>query len=114
MKKLIILLFFVSILAAAKDKPPVQWQTGRLTDISSERGRRVTDRRDDHVYYTIDAGDIVYVAERGLSSRWDKPLRVTINKDVRFHIKDQSLYLEDEEGKEHKLTIEKQIAKQAG
>jgi hypothetical protein len=32
--------------------------------------------RDDHTYYTIETGDMVYVAERGLRSRHDKPVPV--------------------------------------
>jgi hypothetical protein len=112
-----IALFLISGFAIAKDKAPVVWQTGRLTDVSTERGsrvvgsqRRVATRRDDHMYYTIDAGDMVYVAERGLSSS-DKPIPVTINTPVRFHIDGQDFYLEDASGKEHKLLIEKQSAK---
>jgi hypothetical protein len=54
---------------------------------------------------------MIYVAVRGLSSRWDKPIPVTINTPVRFHLKGQDPYLEDANGKEHKLSIEKQSAK---
>jgi hypothetical protein len=116
-----VVLMLMSMLAIAKDQTPVTWLTGKLLEVSTERGRRVAgsngniaSRRDDHMFYTIDSGDMVYVAERGLRSSRDKPIPVTINKDVRFYIKGQELYLQDENGKEHKLTIEKQTAKTAG
>jgi hypothetical protein len=54
---------------------------------------------------------MVYVAERGLLSRGDKPLLVTINSQVKFYIKGQDIYLLDEAGKEHKLSIETQSLK---
>jgi hypothetical protein len=120
-RKQIAFVVLMTMFAMAKDQTPAKWLTGKLLEVSTERGRRVAgsngniaSRRDDHMLYTIDAGDMIYVAERGLRSSRDKPIPVTINKDVRFHITGQDLYLQDENGKEHKLTIEKQTAKTAG
>jgi len=86
-----VVMLLLSLSAVAKDKPPVTWMTGTLTDVSSERGKRlvtvqdtVLTKRDDHTFYTIDAGEMIYVAERGLRSRGDKPLLVTINTQALY------------------------------
>lgn len=118
MKKLCLFVLLLSTMAVAKDKPVPIWQSGTLTDISTQRGTRlvgvdgvINERRDDHTYYLIETPDIIYVAERGMSRHHDKPLAVTINKAVRFYIQGQDFYLQDEQGKEHKLTLETQKAK---
>jgi hypothetical protein len=104
-------------LAHAKGKDRV-WQTGILVDSSTERGSRihgneygVSSRRDDLTYYKIEAGDMVYVVSRSLLNGRDKALDVTINRPVQFAFKGDDCYLQDEKGKEHRLRIEKKIAK---
>ena len=104
-------------LAQARDKDRA-WKTGMLLDSSTQTGSRVVgdeDRvvtlRNDLTYYRIDAGDIVYVVARTLRSRRDKALDVTINRPVHYVIDGSNCYLRDDEGKEHKLTIEKKIAR---
>jgi hypothetical protein len=41
----------------------------------------------------------------------DKPLEVTVNAPVKFAIEKGDCYLLDDEGKEHKLMVEKKILK---
>jgi hypothetical protein len=67
--------------------------------------------RNDLTYYRVDAGETVYVVARSLRGRGDRALDVTINRPVQFAIDGNDFYLRDAEGKEHKLTIEKKIAK---
>jgi hypothetical protein len=67
--------------------------------------------RDDLTFYKIDAGSMIYVCARTLRNRRDKALDVTINRPVRFAIEGSTCYLQDDEGKEHKLSLEKKIAK---
>lgn len=100
-----------------KDKSR-SWQDGILVDTSTERGTRLAPTnygeislRDDVTYYQIDAGNLVYVVARTLRSRRDKALDLTINTHVQFAIEGATCYLRDAEGKEHKLSIEKKIAK---
>jgi hypothetical protein len=94
------------------------WQDGILLDSSTERGKRIAPTtygevsiRDDITYYQIDDGKTVYVVARTLRNRGDKALDVTINGHVQFAIESGTCYLRDAEGKEHKLSIEKKIAK---
>ena len=57
------------------------------------------------MYYTIDDGKFVWELMRTMTSRGDKPLRVTVNTDVQFAIEGYDAYLKDEDGKEHKLSV---------
>ncbi len=104
------LLLFISLLAtfpapgraAEKD---LEWKTGKLLDVQTRgRGRHAS------TYYAIDGGDLIYLAQRTVTRR-DKPLNVTIHGNVRFAVKGSDLYLVDDDGKQHRLTLEKKTAK---
>lgn len=71
----------------------------------------MTTLRDDATYYEVDAGDVIYVAKRTLTRRGDKQLKLTVNTPVRFAVKKDDFYLLDEDGKQHKLSIEKKTLK---
>jgi hypothetical protein len=95
------------------------WQDGVLLDSSTERGTRIVpvgngeqmSARDDITYYQIDGGKMVYVVARTLRHRHDKALDVTINGHVQFAIEGDTCYLRDAQGNEHKLSVEKRVAK---
>ena len=59
----------------------------------------------------FDAGDLIYVAKRTLTSRRDKQVNVTINTQIKYAIVGSDFFLMDEDGKEHKMSIEEKIAK---
>jgi mevalonate pyrophosphate decarboxylase len=89
-----------------------------LLDSNTQTGVRVVGDsdevnsfRNDRTYYRIDAGSMVYVVARSLRNPRDKALDVTINRAVQFAIDGAYCYLKDDEGKEHKLTVEQNIAK---
>lgn len=124
MKHALLLLCFCT-LALAKDNPR-EWKSGTLVDVTMEKNskligamngangnfsRGITQRRDDSTYYYIDAGDLTYIAKRTLTHHHDKQLNVTVNAPVKYAISGNDLYLLDEDGKEHKLSIEEKIAK---
>jgi hypothetical protein len=101
--------------AKSKDRG---WQSGTLLDSNTQTGVRVhgdsdevNSFRNDRTYYRIDAGSMVYVVARSLRNPRDKALDVTINRAVQFAIDGAYCYLKDDEGKEHKLTVEQKIAK---
>jgi hypothetical protein len=103
--------------AHAKEKERA-WQDGVLLDSSTETGTRligngngIDTMRNDVTYYQVDNGKMIYVVARSLRNRRDKALDVTINRHVQFAIEGSTCYLRDQEGKEHKLTVEKKIAK---
>lgn len=122
MKKLIAVLLLASFaFAAPKD---LAWQTGKLVNSESEHGQKLASaynwgngtttfhhKRNDATYYMIETDTMVYVAKRTLTSRYDKQLDITENAPVKFGISGQDLYLLDDKGKEHKLSIEKKAAK---
>ena len=112
--------------AAAKDKPR-DWKSGVLLEVAREKGSRVVghmsgsdgnvnghlvQKRDDATYYTIETGDLIYVAKRTLTSRGDKQLKLTVNAPIKFAISGDDFFVLDEDGKEHKLTLEEKRAKQ--
>ena len=87
-------------------------------DSSTEKGTRLLGDanslltlRNDVTYYQIDTAKTAYVVARTLRSRRDKALDVTVNGLVQFVIDGSTCYLRDEEGKEHRLSVEKKTAK---
>ena len=99
--------------------PKDRWSTGTLIDTTAEKGLRLwssssgmtVEKRNDATYYEIDAGEVIYVAKRTLTKRWDKQIKVTINAPVKFMVDGSSLFLLDEDGKQHKMSVEKKILK---
>ena len=77
------------------------WQQGVLKTISTD-----TDTGREVASYTIETGEYVYVVKRKVGHR-DKPLLVTVNDPVRFAVEGQDFYLVDEQGKEHKLLLDR-------
>jgi hypothetical protein len=67
--------------------------------------------RNDVTVYTIDDGKYLWVVSRRMVKKHDKPLELTVNAPVKFAIEKGDCYLLDDEGKEHKLMVEKKILK---
>jgi hypothetical protein len=118
-----VLLFLVvcSVASLAKDRA---WTTGSLVDSQTERGTRtvgipstigsgpmIATLRNDVTLYTIDDGKYLWVVGRRMLRKNDKPLDLTVNGSVKFAIEKADCYLLDDEGKEHKLTVEKKTLK---
>jgi hypothetical protein len=113
----ILILLTVVPFVHAKDKHR-DWQEGIVMDSSTEKGTRLLGDanslltlRNDVTYYQIDTAKTAYVVARTLRSRRDKALDVTVNGLVQFVIDGSTCYLRDEEGKEHRLSVEKKTAK---
>jgi hypothetical protein len=90
------------------------WKTGKLTDVRFEKDSRLTGtttRRNDSTYYEIDAGDLVCVVKQELRGRHDKQLNLTVNRPLKFAVVKGDFYVLDEDGKQHKLSIEKKTLK---
>ncbi len=123
--KILLTVLCLCALVYAKDKPR-EWKTGTLTEVTQEKHSRIVgstngsngnihgsvhERRDDSAYYHIDAGDLIYIAKRTLTSRGDKQLKVTTNAPIKFALVGDDFYILDEDGKEHKLSLEEKVAK---
>jgi hypothetical protein len=107
----------ISTVSLAKDKERA-WQDGVLLDSDTKTGTRVVGSagsintlRNDLTYDQLDTGKMIYVVARTLRRRSDNALDVTINGHVQFAIEGSTCYLKDDKGKEHKLSVEKKIAK---
>jgi len=117
----LLFLLLCSVASLAKDRA---WTTGTLVDSETERGTRtvgipstigsgpmIATLRNDVTLYTIDDGKYLWVVSRRMLKKHDKPLDLTIKAPVKFAVEKGDCYLLDDEGKEHKLTVEKKILK---
>jgi hypothetical protein len=117
----VLFLGIFSAVSAAKDRA---WTTGILVNSETQRGTRtvgipsaigsgpmIATLRNDVKLYTIDDGRYVWVVSRRMLKKHDKPINVTINAPVKFAVEDQDCYLLDDQGKEHKLVVEKKTLK---
>jgi hypothetical protein len=118
-----VLLFLVvcSIISLARDRA---WTTGTLVDSETERGTRtvgipstigsgpmIATLPNDVTLYTVDDGRYMWVFSRRMTKKHDKPLDLTVNAPVKFAVEKGDCYLLDDEGKEHKLVVEKKTLK---
>lgn len=62
--------------------------------------------------YVIESDKYVYQAEERLHWRWSKAASLIVNGPVKFAVEKHTLYLIDEDGKEHEAKIVKQVLKQ--
>jgi hypothetical protein len=117
----LLLLVVCSMLSLAKDHA---WTTGTLVDSETERGTRtvgipstigsgpmIATLRNDVTLYTIDDGKYLWLVSRRMVKKNDKSLELTVNAPVKFAIEKEDCYLLDDEGKEHKLVVEKKTLK---
>ena len=116
-----LVLVVCSTVSIAKDRA---WRTGTLVNAETERGSRsvgipptiitgpkIATLRNDITYYTIDDGKYRWVVSRRMTKKDDKPLDVTIDAPVKFAIEKKNCYLLDNQGEEHKLTVERKRLK---
>jgi hypothetical protein len=122
---LAVLFFFLSSLVFATKIPDSSWQPGTLTSIDDEQLAVTTEH--EHAYgshrhstttdtsytiphYFIDATGYTYetIANGGDRRR---SLSVTINGPLKYAFVGTDLYIQDEQGKEHKMTILKKTFK---
>jgi hypothetical protein len=85
---------------------------GNRTDYSQNSTTTKTDNYENYQVYTIQSGDTVYSASEHLLFPWSKPANVTLGKPMKFAIEKGSMYLLDEDGKQHKASIVSTALKQ--
>ncbi|MFL6350452.1 MAG: hypothetical protein ACJ74Z_01185 [Bryobacteraceae bacterium] len=83
---------------SAKDK-------GNKTDYSQTTTSTTSDDYDNFQVYTIQGDSKTYVARERLLFPWSKPASVVVGEKVKYAIKKNTLYLLDEDGKQHKAGI---------
>ncbi len=124
MRRLLCGVLFLGIFSAVSAANDRAWPTGILVNSETQRGTRtvgipstigsgpmIATLRNDVTLYTIDDGRYVWVVSRRMLKKHDKPIDVTINAPVKFAVDNQDCYLLDDQGKEHKLVVEKKTLK---
>jgi hypothetical protein len=84
----------------AKDK-------GKKTDYSQTTTSTTTEDYDTFQLYKIQGDNRTYLARERLLFPWSKPASVTVGEKVRYTVEKNTLYLLDEDGKQHKAGIRK-------
>jgi len=103
---LMLSLFSAEVIAAPRD-----WTSGTL--ISIDDRKEVTSGKKGSVIekriwaYSIDAGDVIYEAERASK----RPIQIEINGPVSFALRKTDLYVKDTGGHEFKLDLLKTTRK---
>lgn len=103
----LILLSVAIINAQSKERI---WKTGKLKDITTQQYEHGSvwagSINQERIAYIVDAGDFTYTFSH-LHFRHDPALPITINTTVKFFIEKQKVILQDEEGKNHDMKLEK-------
>ena len=107
---------FLLLAHPSQAKKEYQWQMGKLLDSDTKTGSRlagvngvISEHRNDLTCYQIETPQFTYIVCRTLERRRDKPLNVTINAPVQFAIYGEDVFMKDDRGEIHKLTLEKKI-----
>jgi hypothetical protein len=125
MRLTLALLLLLSLRAFAAKVPDSPWENGTLTDITDEqhvvttqsehsygshRHSTTTDNSYSIPHYTIETDKYINEAIANGGSRRRK-LAVTINGPLNYALIGNDFYIQDEHGKEHKMTVLKKTLK---
>jgi hypothetical protein len=86
--------------ASAKDK-------GKKTDYSQTKTSTTTENYDTFQEYTIQGDTRTYVVRERLMFPWSKPANVAVGEKVKYAVDKNTLYLLDDDGKQHKAGVGK-------
>jgi hypothetical protein len=105
------------VLSAAARVPASAWQSGTLKDLTTDTESRIVGLNgmlvQGHIvitHYFIESSAYIYEADLRLHAK-DKQPPVTVNAPIKFALVGSDFYIQDEEGKEHKLMLVKKILK---
>jgi hypothetical protein len=93
--------------ATVKDK-------GNRTDYSRNTTTTTTDNMETYQFYTIESGNKIYVASEHLLFPWSKPANIQLGEPVKFAVEKGKIFIQDDDGKEHKATLVKTSLKSGG
>jgi hypothetical protein len=80
---------------------------GKKADYSQSTTSTTTDDYDTFQVYTIQGDTKTYIARERLLFPWSKPVNVAVGEKVKYAIQKNTLYLLDDDGKQHKASISK-------
>ncbi len=87
---------------------------GKKADYSETRTSHTTDDYDTFQVYTIRGDTKTYIARERLLFPWSKPANVTVGEKVKYVVQKNTLYMLDEDGKQHKAGISRVSLNQDG
>lgn len=82
------------------------------TKYSQNTTTNTTQNYDTYQIYTVDAGSKIYTASEQLLFPWSKPANVTVGEKMKFAVEKNTMYILDDDGKQHKARIKKVQMKQ--
>ena len=119
-RKILVQLAFIALFtfsAFGAKIPATSWQTGTLTDLTTDNESKIVGLngmlvQSHHVitHYFIESADYIYEANLVLHAK-DKQPPVTVNGPIKFALAGNDFYIQDEQGKEHKLALVKKTLK---
>lgn len=80
---------------------------GNKADYSETTTSTTTEDHDTFQVYTIQGDTKTYIARERLLFPWSKPANVTVGEKVKYVVQKNTLYLLDDDGKQHKAGISK-------
>jgi hypothetical protein len=80
---------------------------GRKADYSQTSTTNKSEDYDTFQVYTIQGEKKTYIARERLLFPWSKPANVTVGEGVKFSVHKNTLFLLDDDGKQHKAGISK-------
>lgn len=84
--------------SSAKDR-------GNRSDYSQNSTTTKTDNYENYQVYTIQSGDTIYTVSEHLLFPWSKPASITLGKPMKFAVEKGSMYILDDDGKQHKAAV---------
>jgi len=118
MRRILSLLVLLLMVSYALGKvPDSAWQTGTLKDLTTDTESRLLGANGILVqaqfvitHYFIESPTYIYEADLRLHAK-DKQPPVTVNAPIKFALVGNDFYIQDEQGKEHKLKLVKKTLK---
>jgi hypothetical protein len=86
---------------------------GKKADYSQTTTSTTTENYDTFQVYTIQGDSKTYIARERLLFPWSKPANVSVGENVKYVVQKNTLYLLDDDGKQHKAGISKVSMNQA-
>jgi hypothetical protein len=80
---------------------------GKKTDYSQNTTSTTSDDVDTFQVYTIQDEKKTYVAREKLLFPWSKPANISVGEKVKFTVEKNTLFLLDDDGKQHKAGVSK-------
>jgi hypothetical protein len=82
-------------------------EKGKKADYSQTTTSTTTDDYDTFQVYTIQGDGKTYIARERLLFPWSKPANLSVGEKVKYVVQKNTLYLLDDDGKQHKAGISK-------